>query len=267
MMSTFSSIFKMNVKQQFQYRTAAISGIITQLFFGFMQISLYTAFLVNGSGDFSLEQMASYIWLQQSFFVLFKYWDTCKFEISEKIVNGDIAYQLIRPMNLYDYWYQFSLSKSFGSFVIRAVPIIVISFLLPAGLGLMLPVSLVNFLLFVVSAVIGALLVTSITIICYIITMYTLSPNGVFSFVVAIASLLAGQIVPIPMLPHSVQTIISFFPFRYVSDLPFRIYVGNINGTDALIQIGIQLAWLIGLVTISKLVMNRKLKKLVVQGG
>ena len=266
-MSTFLSIFKMNVKQQFQYRTAAISGIVTQLFFGFMQISLYTAFLVTGASDFTIMQMASYIWLQQTFFVLFKYWDTCRPEISDKIVNGDIAYQLIRPMSLYSYWFEYCLSKSFGSCLIRALPIIIISMLLPAGLGLMLPVSLLNFLLFIVSAVIGALLVTAITLVCYIITMYTLSPNGVFSFVVAIASLLAGQIVPIPMLPDVVQTIISFFPFRYVSDLPFRIYVGNINGTDAFIQIAIQVAWLISIVCISKLIMKRKLKKIVVQGG
>ena len=86
MRSTFSSIFKMNVKQQFQYRTAAISGIVTQFFFGFMQIALFTAFLSQGESEFTVPQMASYIWLQQCFFTLFKYWDTCKPEISEKIL-------------------------------------------------------------------------------------------------------------------------------------------------------------------------------------
>ena len=266
-MSTFGSIFKMNVKQQFQYRVSAISGSITQFFFGFMQIALYSAFLHAGNSEFTVPQMASYIWLQQCFFSLFKYWDTCKAEISEKIMNGDMAYQLIRPMNLYDYWYQTVITKSFGSFVMRAVPLALVVFWLPAGVGLMLPVSFTNFLLFLVSAVIGALLVTAITMIGYIVSLYTLSTNGVFSFMVAIAGLLAGQIVPLPMLPESVQTVFSFFPFRYVADLPYRIYIGNINGTDAIIQIGIQLAWLVGIVLVSKLVMNRKIKKLVVQGG
>ena len=60
-MSTFSGIFKMNVKQQFQYRTAAFSGIITQLFFGFMQIALFKAFLSTGQTDFTVSQMMSYI--------------------------------------------------------------------------------------------------------------------------------------------------------------------------------------------------------------
>lgn len=267
MMHTFTSILKMNVKQQFQYRTAAFSGVITQLFFGFMQIALYTAFLQNGSKDFTISQMASYIWLQQCFLLLFKYWDTCKFEISEKIVNGDYAYQLIRPMNLYDYWYQMCITKSLGSFLIRAIPLVIIIMWLPEGLGLMFPVSGINFLLFIFSAMIGALLVTAINMICYIVTMYTLSPNGVFSFCVAIASLFAGQVVPLPMLPKTIQTAFSFLPFRYVSDLPFRIYVGNINGIEAIIQIGIQIFWLILIVLVSKLIMKRKLQKLVVQGG
>ena len=266
-MSTFGSIMKMNIKQQLQYRTAALSGIITQLFFGFMQISLFTAFLVTGANDFTLAQMSTYIWLQQAFFSLFKYWDCCKTEISEKIENGDISYQLIRPMPIYDYWYQTVISKSFGLLALRALPIIVIALLLPEGIGLMLPVSPLNFLLFLVSMCVSAFLVTAINCITYIITLYTLSSKGVSSFMVAIATFLAGAVVPIPMLPDWFANILNFFPFRYVSDLPFRIYMGNINGLDALIQIGIQIAWLIGIVLISKTVMHRKVNKLVVQGG
>ena len=265
-MRVFSSILKLNVKQQFQYRTAAFSGVITQLFFGFMQIALFKAFLSQGSSDFTVSQMMSYIWLQQIFFALFKYWDVCKEEISSKITNGDIAYQLIRPMSLYNYWYQTVFSKSLGQVLIRGIPLVIITILIPS-IGLSLPASPLNFLLFIVSAAIGAFLVTAITMIGYIMTLYTLSPSGVFSFLVAIATFFAGQVVPIPMLPEFMQKIFNFFPFRYVSDLPFRIYIGNISGVDALIQILIQLAWLVGIVLISKLIMKRKINKLVVQGG
>ena len=71
----------------------------------------------------------------------------------------------------------------------------------------------------------------------------------------------------IPMLPKAVVNVLNFFPFRYVSDLPFRIYIGNINGVEALVQIGIQLVWLTAVVVISKLVMAKKVNHLVVQGG
>ena len=267
MIKTFSSILKINIKQRMQFRTAAISGVCTQLFFGFMQIFLYTSFLGQGIPEFSLPQMASYIWLQQTFFTMFHFYDNCKNEISRKIMNGDIAYQLVRPMDLYDYWFQTSMAKALGDFIMRGFLLILIVVWLPAGLGLMMPVSPVHFLLFLLSAFIGVLLVTAIKMIGHILTMYTLSSQGVFSFLVAVATLLAGEIVPLPMLPEKVQYIFNFLPFRYVSDLPFRIYIGNIDTINALIQIGIQIIWLIGLILIEKLVMKRKLKKIVVQGG
>ena len=266
-MKTFNSILKMNLKREFQYRTAALSGAITQLFFGFMYIALYREFLVGDGGDFSVAQMASYIWLGQIFFALFKYFDVCKFEISEKIVNGDVGYQLIRPMNLYSYWYSTVFSKAVGQMLIRGIPLTLLVFILPSGWCLMPPVSMEAFLLFLFSVTVGAFLVAAINMISYIIVLYTLSPSGVFSFIVAIAMFLAGSVIPIPMMPEGVQAVLNFFPFRYVSDLPYRIYIGNISGTEMFIQLGVQLAWLVGLVVIGKLVMNKKMKKLVVQGG
>ena len=103
--------------------------------------------------------------------------------------------------------------------------------------------------------------------ISYIVVLHTLSPSGVFSFTVAVATFLAGGVIPIPMMPEAVQNVLNFFPFRYVSDLPYRLYIGNIAGTEAYIQMGIQLAWLVGLVVLGKVLMNRKLKSMVVQGG
>lgn len=266
-MKTFRAILKMNIKKEFAYKVSALSGMVTQFFFGFMQIALYTSFLAGGQSDFSTIQMASYIWLQQAFYTMFKFWDSQKYEISYKIVSGDIGYQLIRPMNLYSYWYANVYSKSLGMFLIRAIPIFLVVFWLPAGVGLMLPATFENFLLFVLSAVIGGFLVTSINMICYVIVLYTLSPAGVFSFSVAVSGFLSGQCVPIPMLPITLQKIMNFFPFRYISDLPFRIYIGNINGTDALIQIAIQIAWLVAIVLVGRLVMAKKLNNLTVQGG
>lgn len=266
-MKTFNSILKMNIKKEFQYRTAAFSGAITQFFFGIMYIALYREFLFGDSGDFTTLQMASYIWLGQIFFALFSYFDVCKPEISEKIVNGDVGYQLIRPMSLYSYWYDIAFSKAIGQTLIRGIPLLIVVVLLPSGWGLSLPASIEGFLLFLVAVIIGAFLVASLKMLSYAIVLYTLSPNGVFSFVVAIATFLSGSVIPIPMMPKVVQNILNFFPFRYVSDLPYRLYIGNITGYQALIQIGIQLAWLILIVVVGKLLVSHRLKKMVVQGG
>lgn len=266
-MSVFKSNLKLNIKKVVQYRAAAISGILTQLFFGLMYIALYTAFLKSGKTGFTQRQMISYVWLGQIFFALFSYFDICKQEISRRIMNGDYAYELIRPINLYDNWFQIVFSKPLGHMLVRGLPVTIIALLMPCGLGLMLPPSIECLLLFIVSTLISSLLVASISMLSYIITLYTLSSSGVFAFMVAIGSLLSGGVVPIPMMPKIVQDVLNFFPFRYVSDLPYRIYIGDIYGIEALIQIGVQIAWTIALIVVGKLIMKSKIKKLVVQGG
>ena len=184
-MSVFKSNLKLNVKKVVQYRASAISGIFTQLFFGFMYIALYTSFLKSGNSDFTQREMISYVWLGQIFFVAFNYFDICKQEISRRIMNGDYAYELIRPINLYDNWFQIVYSKPLGHLLVRGLPVIIISLLLPCGLGLMLPPSIECLLLFIVSTIISSLLIASISMISYVITLYTLSSAGVFAFMVA----------------------------------------------------------------------------------
>jgi len=56
-------------------------------------------------------------------------------------------------------------------------------------------------------------------------------------------------------------------PFAAMQNMPLRIYSGNISGTDALTGIALQIFWLAVLLLIGRLMMNRALKRVIVQGG
>ena len=101
----------------------------------------------------------------------------------------------------------------------------------------------------------------------YIIVLYTLDPRGVFNITYSLFGFLGGLVIPIPLFPEFMQNIFNFLPFRYVGDLPYKIYIGYTPISTALWQIGIQIIWIIGLYTIGKLILTSKSKKLVVQGG
>ncbi len=267
-MRTFGKIFKTNMLEEIQYKGAYISGIICQFAFGFMYIILYMAFFEGGvPQDFSHSQMVSYVWLGQAFFAMFTYFDLNKNEITNPIVNGNVSYQLIKPLNLYDYWLKQVLSKSITKTIVRSIPLILITSLLPAGFGLGLPVSLPAFLLFLLSAMLGCILIATIKMLAYLMVLYTLDSKGVFALALSIFGFLGGSVIPIPLFPESIQNILNFLPFRYVSDLPYRIYIGNVDLTTSLWQIGVQILWIVGLYVIGKILLNRKSKKLVVQGG
>lgn len=267
-MKFYYSYFKLKFISGLQYRTAAIAGISTQIFFGFIFIMVYVAFYSSNSTDlsFNLQQAVTYVWLCQCFFALVNmfYKDT---EIFDMIRKGDIAYELIRPKKLYFVWFSKIIGQRLAMVSLRCIPVIIISLLLPKPYNLSLPVSFSSFLLFIVTLIIGALLMTSIITLYHVITLSTLNEKGITNIFVVVADLLSGLVVPIPLFPRFLQIISDYLPFRYISDLPFRIYSGNIGISEGLVGILIQIIW-IGIITIVGYILtNKSLKRVVVQGG
>ena len=268
MMSLFKTYFKINFKKETQYRSAALSGVITQLFYGMMFILIYYAFYTSNSepGNFTLEQMSTYIWLNQAFYMMFKYYDGHK-ALSKKIVNGDISYQLLRPVNLYKQWFADYYTLNISKVAVRSIPIFIICWFLPTGFGFTAPVSGLAFAYFVISLILGTILVVAVNMFSYILVTVTLTPSAVFGITNAIGSFLAGAIVPLALLPNWFITYTSFLPFRYIADLPYRLYVGSISTNGAWIYLLIQIIWIAICVTLGNYWLNKRLSKLVVQGG
>ena len=256
----------MSFKGETQYRSKAFSGILTQLFWGLLSIYLYTAFMRGNVIDgFSAKQMATYIWLGQSMFVL-RYILLPK-NCAKEIESGDVCYKFTRPLDLYNQWYAEHIGYKLSSTLLRSFPIIVIAFLLPGNLRMTLPTSFPAFLLFLVSLMIGAMIASAIAMITVFLTFKTMSGNGTQKIMNTITSLLGGMSIPLPLMPKGVQNILNYLPFRFIIDLPNRIYIGSISIKSASILILIALAWLIGLILIGKLLIKSATKTAVIQGG
>ena len=267
-MRQYKSLFKIRFINSLQYRTAAIAGVITQFAFGLMYIMLFKAFYAQGNipNNFTETQMVSYIWLQQMLLVLF--WVAAKNStIVLQIEQGNICYELVRPMNLYNNWFTTMLADGMSKTFLRLIPVMIFAFMLPAGWGLMLPASIPALLLFLLNMIIGAMLVVAINMLCYCLMFNTMSSIGIFSIVSTLASLFNGSMIPVPLMPVWFQKVLDFLPFRYINDLTFRTYIGSLTINESLIQTGIQFAWLIVFITIGKLWLNKNLKKVEVQGG
>ena len=256
----------MSFKGETQYRSKAFSGILTQLFWGLLMIYLYTAFMggkiIEG---FSIRQMSTYIWIGQALFAL-RYIELPK-NCAKEIENGDVCYKFVRPIDLYNQWYSEHIGYKFSATLIRCLPIIVIAFILPGNLRLMLPTSFVAFLLFLVALIIGGLISSSIAMITVFLTFKTMSARGTQHIMHTITSLLGGMSIPLPLMPNAVQKVLNYLPFRFIVDLPARIYIGSINTIDALWLILIALAWLVALITLGKLLIKSASKTAVIQGG
>src|SRR5690606_3219840 len=75
-MNAYVSVLKLRLMNGLQYRTAAIAGVATQFFFGFMFIMIFEAFYAHTTQapPMSLTQLITYIWLQQAFLSFIMLW-------------------------------------------------------------------------------------------------------------------------------------------------------------------------------------------------
>lgn len=267
-MKAYYSYFKLKFISGLQYRSAALAGIATQFFFGFVYIMVYVAFYESGSGNepMELSQLITYVWLNQAFFALINqmYKDP---ELFKLIRSGNISYELSRPKNMYFLWYFKILGQRLANVALRFFPLFFVTCLLPEPYRFSLPHDFSSFLLFVLSLVIGTFLVTAISTLYPILTLLTMNEKGIVNIVVVIADLLSGVGVPIVFFPDFLKKISSFLPFQYISDLPFRIYVGNISISDGIFGILIQAIWLLILILVGAILMKKNLRRVVVQGG
>ena len=116
-MKPYISFFKLRFNIALQYRTAAIAGVLTQFFWGIMQILMYQAFYRTvTSQNISLEQLVTYIWLKQAFYTITN--PSTDKEIKTLIETGNISYELCRPTNLYWIWFFKTLAnRTAGTFL------------------------------------------------------------------------------------------------------------------------------------------------------
>ena len=211
-MRSYLGLFKMTFKGELQYRAKALSGVITQVFWGLMYISLYSAFMSQKIIDgFSIAQMISYVWIGQAFFAL-RYVELPK-NCAKEIENGNVCYKFVRPVDLYNQWYVEHLGFKLSATFIRFIPLVIVAFLMPPSVRLMMPPSINAFALFLISLFLGALITSAISMIAVFLTFKTLSAKGTLSITNTICGVLGGLYIPLVFMPQGLQNVLNYLPF------------------------------------------------------
>ena len=171
-MKSYLSYFKLKFITGLQYRSAALAGIFTQLFFGFIYISVYIACYESNSGNLPmpLDELVSFLWLNQAFFSLIYLWYKDK-DILNLIKTGNLSYELCRPQDLYFMWFSKILGEKLSSSLLRFFPVILIAVLLPAPFNLDLSITLPRLLIFSVSFFLDIILTVFLILLYHVICL------------------------------------------------------------------------------------------------
>lgn len=263
-MRSYLSIFKARILSLFQYRLAAIAGICTQIFWGIIKVMIITAFYAQSikSQPISLLQAITFIWLGQAFLQLLP-WNIDK-ELEEQVRGGNVVYELARPLNLYWFWFSRSMAMRIVPTILRSIPLFLIVSLF---FDFSSPISWNAAFYFFVSIIFAALLSSAITTIVIISLFWTISGEGIKRLLPSIVMIFSGMIVPLPLFPKWSQLFLDIQPFRGLIDIPCRLYTGVIPTEDAFFYLGFQFFWVLIFVFLGKYLMNKAIKRFVIQGG
>ena len=271
-MKPYLSFLYARFRTQIQYRTAALAGVVTQVFWGFIKIMVLEAFYSASTAiqPMSFREVVSYVWLGQGFLALMP-WNTDP-DIGELIRTGSVSYELLRPLDLYSVWYVRTLAWRVAGAILRCIPLLLFAGPLLSLIGLndialALPPTIGTFLLWTLSMAITVVLGCSITSLSNVTMMWTISARGAASILPIFVIILSGMIVPLPLMPDWLVPVLRILPFSGLADTPFRIYSGNLAGMEALWAILHQIIWFVVLVSIGRYFIRRGTRRLVIQGG
>ena len=266
-MKKYMAIFRIRFIYGVQYRIVVFSLIFTGFLWGLMLVLAYTAFYRADPSAFpmTIDETVSYMWLQQVFLILFSvvFADN---EIESSVESGSIAYEVVRPADLYARWFSRACAGR-AAYTAFRLPLLIAVFMLPEPYRVSLPPDFYQFAAFVVSTVLALGVTVSLAMLMYISMFYTTSYRGVRVMLIAATSFFTGAVIPFPFFPATVRSILEALPFAAMQNIPLRVYSGNIAGADALRGIAFQTLWLIALIAFGKLAMRRALNKVIVQGG
>jgi ABC-2 type transport system permease protein len=252
-------------RRQSTYRLALAAGITTNTVFGFIRFSIFYAALIGAGGTiagYDAAQASTYVWLGQGLLAGIGLVGT--HEVSERVRTGEIAIDLSRPIDLQlSYW-----ARDFG----RAALMLPARGLLPVIIGA--ATTGIAFSNSWTAIPLGALSLTLAVSISFLlrygvnlISLWTLDVQGYANLYLLLMSLLSGFYVPVHIFPNWLQTIAKASPFPSMFQSPIDVISGQATGADALRVVGIQVAWTVALVAVTRLMLRRGSFRLVVQGG
>lgn len=267
-MRKYLSFFRLKFVMGLQYRTAAVAGMITQFFWGFMEIMVFRAFYEAAPESFpmALEAAVSYVWMQQAFLAFYTTW-MLNGEIYNTIMEGNIAYELCRPIKIYDMWFSKEIASRMARALLRCFPILIVAGFLPKPFRLLPPASPMHFILYLITLILGLGVTVAFCVLIYISAFFTISPSGLCMLFSSVAELFSGAIIPLPFFPEKIRFVMELLPFASMQNVALRIYGGSMSSEEVLKAVVLQMFWFVTLTVCGKILCNVAERRVTIQGG
>jgi ABC-2 type transport system permease protein len=246
------------------YPAASIAGAFTNIVFGFVRtyilLALYQQREVIGGYDSSAA--VAYVWIGQG--LLMTIWTWGWVEIALRIRSGDIALDLIRPIEPLRAALAFDLGRATYHVLFRGIPPFVVGALV---FTLVYPRDALAWLAFVASVALAVVVSFGFRALYNAATFWLLDVRGMIMVSGIALSLLSGFMVPVSFFPDWLAAVARATPFPSMVQTPIDIFIGRTTGLHIVAALASQLAWALVMLAAAQVVFAAGVRRLVIQGG
>lgn len=267
-MRVFIEVVKLNLKYFLQRKWAFLLTLIADPVILLINIALFTSiYRYNKTQSilgYSLTQMIWYFTVIQ--FVWYFVWNQADVRIAERILSGDLAVDLLRPLSVFRFELGNAVALRIMGVTLEFIPNMLLCSLVihPDFLTLF---SLLKFFAVVIMAFILFFLTNYlIGLLAFLIKNNSSIRNIKF----IIISLAAGAYIPLEFFPGWFNRIMDFFPFKYLFYWPVQFFLNRefVRGFRPFVEIlSIQALWAAGLYILCRLSWRQTMKRFCAVGG
>lgn len=263
-MNALLATIRTSFKRQLTYRAANLSGLATNLMFGFFRAAVLIALYqdrtsVNG---LSIQGAITYAGLTQALigFLSFFHW----YELMHTVYDGQVGADLLKPLNYFLYWLGIDTGRAFGSLLIRSLPLFVVFALF---YDVVLPQSLIQWCAFILSILFALLISFGWRFLVNLSAFWTPNAIGIGRFAFGLSWTFSGFFMPLALFPDWLAQFSRLSPFGASLYIPIDIFLGNLHGGALVEALLTQLFWIAAFVILDHMILSRGIRKLVIQGG
>lgn len=263
MISKILAIAKQNGKEGLYYRFDLLLYIFNFIVEITVYIFIWLAIYNNGNQiqGMTFEQITTYYILVVSLSPIIN-WGINEI-MGNAIREGEILRELLNPISYFNYYFGIRIGELIESTIVGVLTFGICSILF----GVLLPNGILNFLFFIIIVFLAVIVVYFFELLIGMTAFYTNSIWGVEIFKRAVLSIFSGMIAPITLFPEFLQKIANFLPFKDCIYTPINIYFGELTNIEILQVIMKQCIWIGVLYIIAKIIFNKAIKNITVNGG
>ncbi len=255
-----------SLQTMLRYRSTFVVNAVTATTAVSLQVFLWRAVYNgdsgSGPGGFDRAGITTYVLLAQVLGLLHA--NRVDEEVSGEIQRGDIAVSLIRPVSYPLTRFCAGVPVSLVNVALVGGPVV----LLYAGLLPLQRPGVGGVLLFTASSLLAMVIAFEVNLLVGLAGFATTNIWGIRIVKDCVVALLAGQVVPISLMPGPLAAAARLLPFAGLVDSPLRLLLGEYRGAGAAAGIlAGQAAWTGAMTLLTALAWRRAVRRVEVLGG